>query len=86
MEMKRFYQGIYPTFDEKLFYRLQEFFPNIDVKRSIRRLSKGMQKQVTFWLAICAKPELSSDFPNFRHDDAPDLSAHNRIKTVYRLI
>lgn len=58
MEMKRFYQGIYPTFDEKLFYRLQEFFPNIDVKRNIRRLSKGMQKQVAFWLAICAKPEL----------------------------
>ena len=58
MEMKRFYQGIYPAFDEKLFYRLQEFFPNIDVKRSIRRLSKGMQKQVAFWLAICAKPEL----------------------------
>lgn len=61
MEMKRFYQGIYPTFDEKLFYRLQEFFPNIDVKRSIRRLSKGMQKQVAFWLAICAKPELMID-------------------------
>ena len=58
MEMKRFYQGIYPAFDEKLFYRMQEFFPNIDVKRSIRRLSKGMQKQVAFWLAICAKPEL----------------------------
>jgi len=57
MEMKRFYQGIYPAFDEKLFYRMQEFFPNIDVKRSIRRLSKGMQKQVAFWLAICAKPE-----------------------------
>lgn len=32
MEMKRFYQGIYPAFDEKLFYRMQEFFPNIDVK------------------------------------------------------
>lgn len=58
MEMKRFYQGIYPEFDEKLFYRMQEFFPNIDVKRSIRRLSKGMQKQVAFWLAICSKPEL----------------------------
>ncbi len=58
MEMKRFYQGIYPQFDEKLFYRMQEFFPNIDVKRSIRRLSKGMQKQVAFWLAICSKPEL----------------------------
>lgn len=58
MEMKRFYAGIYPNFDEKLFYRMQEFFPNIDVKRSIRRLSKGMQKQVAFWLAICCKPEL----------------------------
>lgn len=58
MEMKRFYQGIYPQFDEKLFYRMQEFFPTIDVKHSIRRLSKGMQKQVAFWLAICCKPEL----------------------------
>ena len=58
MEMKRFYAGIYPQFDEKLFYRMQEFFPTIDVKRNIRRLSKGMQKQVAFWLAICCKPEL----------------------------
>ena len=58
MEMKRFYEGIYPEFDAKLFYRLQEFFPSIDVKRNIRRLSKGMQKQVAFWLAICCKPKL----------------------------
>lgn len=58
MEMKRFYEGIYPQFDSKLFYRMQEFFPGIDVKRNIRRLSKGMQKQVAFWLAICCKPEL----------------------------
>lgn len=58
LEMKRFYEGIYANFDAKLFYRMQEFFPNIDVKRSIRRLSKGMQKQVAFWLAICCKPEI----------------------------
>lgn len=58
LEMIRFYEGIYPEFDGKLFYRMQEFFPNIDMKRSIRRLSKGMQKQVAFWLAICCKPEL----------------------------
>lgn len=58
MEMKRFYEGIYPEFDSRLFYRMQEFFPTIDVKRNIRRLSKGMQKQVAFWLAICCKPEL----------------------------
>lgn len=58
MEMKRFYEGVYPEFDAKLFYKLQEFFPGIDVKRNIRRLSKGMQKQVAFWLAICCRPEI----------------------------
>ena len=58
MEMKRFYEGIYPQFDSKLFYKMQEFFPTIDVKRTIRRLSKGMQKQVAFWLAICCKPKV----------------------------
>lgn len=58
MEMKRFYQGIYKNFDEKLFERLREFFPDIDTGRNIRRLSKGMQKQVAFWLAICCLPEI----------------------------
>ena len=58
LEMKRFYGGIYPNFNEKLFERLREFFPNIDVKRHIRKLSKGMQKQVALWLALCAGPEL----------------------------
>ena len=58
LEMKRFYKGIYKDFDEKLFERLKEYFPTIDPKRSIRRLSKGMQKQVAFWLAICCKPDV----------------------------
>ena len=58
MEMMRYYKGMYPAFDEKKFYRMQEFFQNIDVKRSIRRLSKGMQKQVAFWLAISCMPEV----------------------------
>lgn len=58
MEMMRYYRGIYPNFDEKSFYRMQEFFPNIDVKRNIRRLSKGMQKQVAFWLTIACQPQL----------------------------
>ena len=58
MEMMRYYKELYPTFDEKKFYRMQEFFPNINVKRTIRRLSKGMQKQVAFWLAICCMPEV----------------------------
>lgn len=58
LEMKKFYAGLYPNFDEKLFEKLQEFFPSIDVKRNIRRLSKGMQKQVAFWLALCCHPRL----------------------------
>ena len=58
LEMKKFYQGIYKNFDGALFDKLRDFFPSIDVKRSIRRLSKGMQKQVAFWLAICCMPQL----------------------------
>ena len=58
MEMKRFYQGMYPKFDEKMFYRLMEYFPTINPKKSIRSFSKGMQKQVAFWLAICCRPEV----------------------------
>lgn len=58
LEMKRFYAGMYPAFDEKLFEKLREVFPNIDVKQNIRRLSKGMQKQVVFWLALCCNPDL----------------------------
>ncbi|MBO5097393.1 MAG: ABC transporter ATP-binding protein [Agathobacter sp.] len=58
MEMMRYYRGLYPTFDEEMFYKLKEYFPTINLKRNIRRLSKGMQKQVAFWLAICCKPEI----------------------------
>ncbi len=58
MEMMRYYEGLYPTFDREMFFILKEYFPTIDLKRNIRRLSKGMQKQVAFWLAICCKPEI----------------------------
>ena len=58
MEMKRFYKGIYKTFDEDLFFRIRDAFSNIDPKMTIRRMSKGMQKQAAFLLAISCKPEL----------------------------
>lgn len=58
LEMMRYYKGLYPGFDEKMFYRMQEFFPEIDVKRNIRRLSKGMQKQVAFWLSVACRPDV----------------------------
>ena len=58
MEMMKYYEGLYPTFDREMFFILKEYFSTIDLKRNIRRLSKGMQKQVAFWLAICCKPEV----------------------------
>ncbi len=58
MEMMRYYKGMYPKFDVEMFHKLKEYFPAINVKRNIRRLSKGMQKQVAFWLAICTKPDI----------------------------
>lgn len=58
LEMMRYYKSIYPNFDVEKFERLKKFFPTIDLKRNIRRLSKGMQKQVAFLLAICCNPEV----------------------------
>ncbi len=58
LEMKQFYAGMYPDFDNALFEKLQEFFPSINAKQSVRRLSKGMQKQAAFWLALCCNPAL----------------------------
>lgn len=57
MDMKRFYKSMYPTFDEERFQKLKEIFP-FDPKKSLRRLSRGMQKQAAFWLGICTKPSL----------------------------
>lgn len=58
MDMMRFYRGIYPNFNMERFHRLEDAFPAIDKKRPLRRLSKGMQKQAAFWLAICCMPQV----------------------------
>ena len=55
-DMMRFYKGFYPQFSTERYEKLKEVF-ELDEKRPIRRLSKGMQKQAAFWLAICAKPD-----------------------------
>ena len=56
-EMRRFYKGIYPDFDDNLFERLYEIF-NLPRKTPIRRFSKGMQKQAAFHLTICCRPDV----------------------------
>ena len=56
-EMRKFYKGIYPQFDDELFQRLYEVF-QLPKKSPIRRFSKGMQKQAAFHLALCCRPDV----------------------------
>ena len=56
-EMRKFYKGQYPQFDDNLFDKLQEVF-QLPKKGPIRRFSKGMQKQAAFHLTLCTRPEV----------------------------
>lgn len=56
--MRNYYKKIYQEFDNEKFEALRPLFPSIDTKRSIRKLSKGMQKQVIFWISLCCRPDL----------------------------
>ena len=56
-EMMKFYRGMYPTFDMERFEKLAPAFPEVDPKRPIRRMSKGMQKQAAFWLSMSCCPD-----------------------------
>ncbi len=51
-DMMQYYKGIYPRFDAGRYEKLKEVF-QLDERQPIRRMSKGMQKQAAFWLAMC---------------------------------
>jgi len=57
-DMMKFYRGFYPNFSMERYEALKEAFAAVDEKHPIRRLSKGMQKQSAFWLALCCQPDL----------------------------
>ena len=56
-EMKRYYKGLYPKFDEELYEKLFDAF-RLPRKSPIRRFSKGMQKQAAFHLSLCCRPDM----------------------------
>ena len=56
-DMKNLYRAMIPTFSDERFEKLREAFP-LDEKRAMRRLSKGMQKQAAFLLAIASRPKV----------------------------
>ena len=55
-EMAKFLAGIYPDFSWERYEKLKQVFP-LDEKMMLRRMSKGMQKQAAFWLALCTMPD-----------------------------
>jgi len=56
-DMRRFYRGIYPAFDNELYKRLEEVF-QLPKKSPIRKFSKGMQKQAAFHLTLCTRGDV----------------------------
>jgi ABC-2 type transport system ATP-binding protein len=55
--MARFYAKIYSSWNWERFRLLKEAFP-FGTGRKIAKLSKGMQKQVAFWLGISCMPRV----------------------------
>lgn len=55
--MAKFLSEVRPTFDRKRFETLATEF-ELDCKRPLRKLSKGMRRQAAFWLALSLMPEV----------------------------
>ncbi|WLD91919.1 ABC transporter ATP-binding protein [Alkalihalobacillus sp. AL-G] len=56
-QMANFYRSLYSNWNEERFQKLHEVF-EIDVDKKIQKFSKGMQRQVAFWLTLSAMPEI----------------------------
>ncbi|MBR2667262.1 MAG: ABC transporter ATP-binding protein [Oscillospiraceae bacterium] len=56
-DMMKFYKGVWSNFDVDRYEKLREAF-TLDDKKPVRTLSKGMQKQAAFWLALSLRPEV----------------------------
>ena len=56
-DMADFYRSMYPNFSNERFESMKNIF-EIDVKRTVGKLSKGMKKQVAFWVSLSAMPDI----------------------------
>lgn len=56
-QMADLYKRVYTNWDEKRYESLKEVF-KIDERRNANKLSKGMQKQVAFWIAMATRPKV----------------------------
>lgn len=55
-DMMKFYRGMYKNFSMERYEKMKEIFA-MDDRKLVRSLSKGMQKQVAFWLSLSCMPE-----------------------------
>lgn len=56
-QMAEFYANVYDTWDQERFHKLHNLL-GLDVNRKVARFSKGMQRQVAFWLTLCTMPDI----------------------------
>lgn len=56
-DMMQFARSMYSDFDGERYRALGEVF-RLDERRPMRKLSKGMQKQAAFWIALSQRPEI----------------------------
>ncbi|SIS57930.1 ABC transporter ATP-binding protein [Salimicrobium flavidum] len=56
-QMARFYRETYPSWDEERYAGMKQSL-GLDENKKINKFSKGMKRQVAFWLALSAKPEV----------------------------
>lgn len=56
-DLAKFYARIYPQWSLERYEKLQPVFA-IDCNRRTRSLSKGMQRQLAFWMALSLRPDV----------------------------
>lgn len=56
-QMAEFYKRIYPNWSNERYEQLASVF-KLDKKRKLHRMSKGMQRQASFWLALSCRPDI----------------------------
>lgn len=57
VDMRELYASIYNGFDKQRYAKLAQLF-EIDEKTPMKSLSKGMKKQVAFWIVLSVRPDL----------------------------
>ncbi|KGX92385.1 ABC transporter [Pontibacillus halophilus JSM 076056 = DSM 19796] len=56
-QLAKFYQDLYPNWNQQRYEKLAEML-KLDTNKKVSRFSKGMQRQVGFWLALSAMPDI----------------------------